>query len=284
MDAFNFEVVATRVRVDCPDRAIVDLLHTTYGHLATDDGNRANLRYSITEVDSGVYRVESHSDPNDDFPQDRSRSIAGRGGLLALLDDYLVVSLQLAHPELYFLHAAVVSWKGSGFVLPATTGSGKSTFAWALLSHGFEYVSDELAPLSLDPPSVVPFPRALCLKQEPPPDYKISTAALTTERSIHIPPTALPLYNEPGSLPVAAIIFPKYRSEGQDPSPRRISPGRAATRIYENCLNALSHSGLGLDAATSLATQLPCYEISTTELRAACGSVHHLAEELVDEL
>jgi hypothetical protein len=274
MEAFEFEVVRTRIRIQCSDRVTFDLLWSAYGHLASDSGS-PDLTYTVGEGESGVFRFHKDGVPKE--------TIRGRGWLLAFLDDDLVVTLQHLHPELYFLHAAVLTRHGSAFLFPAPAGSGKSTLTWALLSHGFEYVSDELAPLTLEPPKVIPFPRPLCLKQQPPVGYEITIPTLTTERAIHISATNLSLAPASNSLPVSGIFFPRYQPEHADPIPRRVSTARAATRIYVNCLNALAHPASGLAAAEILATRLPCFELGTANLKEACQAVCQTVDKLVPD-
>ncbi len=270
MDVFDFEVVQSRVRVRCSDRGTFDLLFSAYGHLASEPG-APDLVYTIGETEPCVFRVERDGDLD--------KTISGRGWLLALLDDDLVVALQLLHPELYFLHAAVLARNGSAFLFPAPPGSGKSTLAWALLNRGFEYLSDELAPLNLETLEVLPFPRPLCLKENPPAGYEITTPTLTTERAIHIPATHLPASGSPG-MTVAAIFFPQYDPRFLDAEPRRVSAARATSRIYVNCLNALAHPSNGLEGAESLALRVPCFELATADLEKASSGVCSLADDL----
>jgi hypothetical protein len=276
MNAFDFELVGTRVRIQCSDRPTFDLLWSAYGHLASD-GDSPDLIYTVGESEPGVFRIQKEGRR----AQEPAETISGRGWLLALLDDDLVVSLQHLHPELYFLHAAVLTRNELAFLFPAPAGSGKSTLAWALLKHGFEYVSDELAPLALESLKVVPFPRPLCLKQEPPSGYEITTPTLTTERAIHISASDLPVAPTSKGLPVGGIFFPRYHPEHAESVPQRVSTARATTRIYVNCLNALAHPASGLAAAESLATRLPCFELATANLDEACRGVCQVVDELI---
>ena len=276
MNAFDFELVGTRIRIQCSDRPTFDLLWSAYGHLASD-GESPALIYTVGESEPGVFQIQKKGRRE----EEPAETILGRGWLLALLDDDLVVSLQHLHPELYFLHAAVLTRNELAFLFPAPAGSGKSTLAWALLQHGFGYVSDELAPLDLDSLKVLRFPRPLCLKQEPPMGYEIMTPTLTTERAIHISANDLPAAPASKNLPVAGIFFPRYHHEHADSVPRRVSPARATTRIYVNCLNALAHPASGLAAAESLATRLPCFELATANLDEACRGVCQVVDELV---
>ena len=270
MHAFEFEVVRSRIRVQCLDRTTFDLLFSAYGHLTSDSGT-PDLVYTIRETEPGVFRVQRD--------KQAVKTASGRGWLLALLDDDLVVALQYLQPDLYFLHAAVLARNGSAFLFPAPAGSGKSTLAWALLNKGFEYMSDELAPLNLENLEVLPFPRPLCLKEDPPSGHEITTPTVTTERAIHISATHLPA-SPSSAMKVEAIFFPRYDPQYLDAEPNRVSVARATSRIYVNCLNALAHPADGLDGAESLAMRVPCFELATADLENACRGVCSVVADL----
>ncbi len=270
MHAFEFEVVRSRIRLQCLDRDTLDLLFSAYGHLSSDPG-APELVYTIGETEPGVFSVQ-----RDD---QAAKTVSGRGWLLALLDDDLVVALQHLHPELYFLHAAVLARNGSAFLFPAPAGSGKSTLAWALLKRGFEYLSDELAPLNLENLEVLPFPRPLCLKEDPPSGHEITTPTVTTERAIYISAAHLPA-SKTSPIKVEAIFFPRYDPQHLDGEPNRVSTARATSRIYVNCLNALAHPENGLEGAESIALRVPCFELSTADLENACGGVGSVVDDL----
>ena len=158
--------------------------------------------YSLTR--SGKRRVE----------------VANPGDLLYAIEKDLTVWLQRRRPDLYFLHAAVVEWHGRAIVLAADSGRGKSTTAWALLHHGFGYLSDELGPVDVGTLLVHPYPHALCLKQAPPdPSYALPEAALHLGRTIHVPVSHLPSRhcNEP--LPLGAVLLVGHAPDlGRRPS------------------------------------------------------------------
>jgi hypothetical protein len=107
--------------------------------------------------------------------------------LLFHLDKDLTIALQLQRADLFFLHAAVVALDDRAVVLSAPSGTGKSTLALALLENGFDYLSDELAPIDVQRLTVHPFPHALCLKSPPPAPYCLPTGALGIGVRYHVP-------------------------------------------------------------------------------------------------
>jgi hypothetical protein len=97
-----------------------------------------------------------------------------------MLKKELTIDLQKIRRELYFLHAASLSLAGQGLLIVAASGRGKSTTAWALLHHGFDYLSDELAPVDLGSLRVQFYPHALCLKKAPTLPYSLPERTLRT--------------------------------------------------------------------------------------------------------
>ena len=67
-------------------------------------------------------------------------------------------------PQLIFVHAGVVGWRGRAIVIPGRSYSGKSTLVAALLRAGATFYSDEFAVLDREG-NVHPFPRLLSLRR-----------------------------------------------------------------------------------------------------------------------
>ena len=63
------------------------------------------------------------------------------------------------------LHAALLSWRGRGLLLPATTGMGKSTLAAWLIQRGYDYHSDEMVFVLLESLTGQAFRRPLNIKR-----------------------------------------------------------------------------------------------------------------------
>jgi len=63
------------------------------------------------------------------------------------------------------IHAAALSWRDVGVVLPSFSGGGKTTLALELVRRGFSLLSDEIAAIGCADHLLYPFPRALGVRE-----------------------------------------------------------------------------------------------------------------------
>lgn len=262
----HLRALGCNIAIHCqasPD--ICRALDITFGGMRTRPApGRANLEYTVRQTDSGIL-LEADSTP---IPAEDV------GDLLYLLDKSITLALQRVRTDLCFLHSgAVVGSNGRVIVLTAASGSGKSTLTWALLHHGFGYLSDELAPI--DPRTLVVhgYPHALCLKRNPPEPYHLPPATLETTHTLHVPVAGTP---DQGSL--AAIFFVGHRHPQLHPILTDMSPARAAIHLYANTLNPLAHPNDGLDTIAEIVQQVPSYALNSANLGAACATIQALLE------
>lgn len=124
----------------------------------------------------------------------------------------------------YFLsiHAGVVGDGRRCYLFPAAQGSGKSMLTAALLHHGFEYFSDEVALLHGKGLYVEAVPLALCIKDSGvaalSPYYPHLRGLPVHRRNDgkwvrYLPPPPTALARPKTRRPVAAIVFPRYAPE-----------------------------------------------------------------------
>lgn len=200
--------------------------------------------------------------------------------LVYVLEKLLTVDLQNLRTDLYFVHSSALERGGGVTLIIAESGTGKSTTAWALLQHGYHYLSDELAPI--DPASfdVHPYPHALCLKTPPPDPYPLPENAVRTERTIHIPVTTLPSAAVTQPSPLRALLFLQRDTHVSAPTVAQVSPAEAGARLYANTLNALAHPGSGLDVAIRIAGAVPAFVVNAGDLHATCELISGLDEDL----
>ena len=200
---------------------------------------------------------------------------SGQDELIYALEKEIVVALQRERPDLLFLHSAAVEWQGKAVLLAADSGCGKSTTTWALLHHGFRYLSDELAPIDPETLEVFSYPHALCLKQPPPAPYDLPDATMYLGRTTHVPVVAMPAPLAPSPLPVGAIFLVHYDAERSAPELRRLSAAEASARLYVTTLNALAHDNRGLPAIVDLAERVTCYSLTSADLAETCELIRN---------
>lgn len=268
-----FTAIDCHVHVQCEDAAAYTLLTTNYGALQGQPA-APDLRYLVrsnaaSRSFSLLREGEELSTGLDD------------GDLLFLFEKDLTIALQKRRPELYFVHAAVLAYAQKALLLVAPSGRGKSTTTWALLHHGFHYLSDELGPVDVQSLTVHPYPRALCLKDTPPAAYPLPTSTLYTSSTIHIPADLLPGEVARTPLPLAAIFFLQHCLEAAHPTIRTLSKAEAATRLLANALNPLAHPAAGLDSAIAITSRSACFELCTAALPATCVRVKETVAALI---
>ncbi len=197
--------------------------------------------------------------------------------LIYTLDKSFTLMLQRRRADLFFVHAAAVAYKGACLMIAGASGAGKSTFCWELCNAGFEYISDELAPIDLRSMLVSPYPRALCLKREIESMPAVPATTLRTERTIHFPAESLPVEVVSHSIPVGGIVFLEKTDSKDDSVLELIGAAEGAARLYANGLNQLAHEHDGLEAVKRIASAVPCYKLMR-------GNLQHMRAIVLNEV
>jgi hypothetical protein len=255
----ELSVLGCSVGFACADREAERLILANWGALLAPRPARAlDLGYEVSPGPPWELRRNG-------------AALAVDGDLLYCLEQDLVVELQKLRSDLFFLHAAVLERRGRALLLVAESGGGKSTTAWALLHHGFRYVSDELAPLRLASGEVHAYPHALCLKTPPPGPYPLPPGAVRTDRAIYVPAGLPPVEVAQSACPVDTIVFLQRKAAG--PALRALSAAEAGARVYQAALNPLAHEDDGLGPALEIARRGRCFELRAGELAATSALV-----------
>lgn len=271
MGFLTLSVLDRGVRIVSDDAAVLELLTAAYGAMASEPPE-VHLEYRVGQrADRRLFFSRNGSDPAE---------AEDEGDFLWQFDGDLAVELQNLRRDLYFVHSAALGFHEKACLLVGGIGAGKSTLGWGLLHHGFDYSSDELAPIDLESLGVRPYPRALCLKHEPGSAFP-ATGAVRTSRALYLPAAGLPAVVEQGPRRVAATFLLAFDPEVSEPSLRRISAAEATARIYPNVLNALAHPADGLDGAIRIATGTECFALTSADLEATCLLVKATVEQLV---
>jgi len=270
----TFQLLGQTVSIACADPTVTRIVADNFIAMpASPDSAAPDL----------VYAVERH--PGHDaylLHRQAHASVAADDlcELLFHLEKDLIVALQTRRPDLLHLHAAALAWEGRAWLLIGDSGAGKSTTTWGLLHHGLRYLSDELSPVDLESLTVHPYPHALCLKRRPPGPYAFpEDQVLDLGRTLHVPVGALPADPVHAPCPLAGLIFVRHDPLLRQPVLRPLQAAEAGARLYVTTLNALAHSGHGLDPVASLAQRLPSWSLASAGLADSCELVQGLMRE-----
>lgn len=269
-----FLILGQYVRVGCTDAALRAVLAANYAAmLESSEDVRVDLHYHVRRSRHSPGFLLSR-------PGESAQIAEDPGDLLFLLEKDIIVGLQKKRPDLLFLHSAALDWRGKACLLAGESGAGKSTTAWALLHHGFGYLSDELSPIDVDTLQVHAYPHALCLKEPPAPPYSLPADALRLVGTIHVPTGSMPGTAILEPRPLAALFLLKYSPGLRAPTLRAMDAAEASAHLYVNALNALAHSNRGLDAVVRLAEGLPCFALATGDLASTCALIRSAMERM----
>jgi hypothetical protein len=204
ISSFTTRINGRTIRISA-STPVADFLRQLFPDPQSGDGAadteilcRPNGQGSFVTVD-GILRAET-DDP---------------GEAMGAILEQVVRAVNPAQEWLAFLHAGAVRRNGAAIVLPAPCGSGKSTLIGLLASHGFEYLSDDLVPLTAPRGEVAACPLSINLKAGSRGLYPAPAGfeAVTLHDRFRTDQLLLPsarLWETPPA-PLGAIVFPRYQ-------------------------------------------------------------------------
>ena len=185
----------------------------------------------------------------------------------------LVHGVMLRAPQLYYVHAGVVTSGGAALVMPGLSRAGKSTLVLALIEQGAQLLSDEL--LAFDPASALAcaFPRAIKIRD--------ACAGYFPSLSPHFSGSGegrfLSFDGLPGDVisspaPVASIVVPTWTGSGrEDLEP--ISAGRALLDLAASSLNFGTHRVRSLDCLAAMVDEARAWRLGWSDPHAAASKI-----------
>ena len=245
------------IHVECSTEDIVAMIQAGFSAFMVEPVTPV-LHYRLSgDIDTGFIVNREGAE---------SMKADSRYELLYVFEKDMTVELELQRKDLFFVHGAAITLDNKAILISAPSGSGKSTTTWALLHHGFDYMSDELAPIELESLNVQPFPHALNQKKPPPAPYLLPENVLETECTLHIPVEALPCKVRQEPAPLVAMFYVKYNPDAVEPSISPLSISEGCMNLFANGLNQLQHKNKGLAAATDIAQRVPAFKVETAGL------------------
>ena len=205
-----------------------------------------------------------------------------------LLAAEMGMNLQMALGQKHYLllHAATVEKDGRALVMTGESGAGKSTLAALLGERGWRLMGDEFALLDLDSGDLLPFPRAISLKNGAIAVMEAEAEATrfgpalegTPKGTIrHMRPNREALARMGEAARPALILFPRF---GGAAAVRGVGQAEVFMRLTQASTNYVALGRRGFDALTSLVRATPALAIDYPDAETAIGLVEDFRREL----
>ena len=248
------------------------MVDTVIGHLKSEESAEPNFVIDVSAPgwqEDGKWHI--WSDIYCDGQPDSQAAKLSRLG--PLVKTALWTKAVNAYDFILNLHAGVVAKGTSCILLPAASGSGKSSLTAALAHSGFRYFSDEVGLVERGTLRVVPVPLATCVKStgfDVMSRYYPEIATLPAHKRddgkvvVYVPPRPAEMRHEPGL--VTHIFFPRY-AEGEATRLEPLSRSVAFTRLMDQCV-ALRHR-LDPDNVRDMInwmSKIDCYSLTFSSL------------------
>lgn len=272
----HYRLLETTMLVRYASRAQMRMVDAVIGHLKLDKAAPPDFVLEIAAEARGGNQLHSNI-YRDREPEDEAEKLSKLG---PLVKSALWVTAVNSYNFLLNLHAGVVAKGRSCLLLPAMSGSGKSSLTAALTHAGFRYLSDEVGLIDRNTFQVAPVPLAVGVKAkgwELMSRYypELTTLPVHTRNDgkivRYLPPRPASVQSEPAL--VSHVIFPRYaKKEATRLEP--LSRSVAFTRLMDQCM-ALSHR-LDHDNVSAMIrwiAKIDCYALTFSSLDEAVALV-----------
>jgi len=184
------------------------------------------------------------------------------------------------------LHAATVEKDGRAIVMTGESGAGKSTLAALLGERGWRLMGDEFALLDIGSGALLPFPRAISLKNgaigvmeaEVEAGRFGPRLAGTPKGDIrHLRPNAEAIARMDEGAKPALILFPRF---GEAAAVRGVGQAEVFMRLTQASTNYVALGRRGFDALTDLVRNVPALAIDYPDTETAVGLIADFRREL----
>ena len=195
------------------------------------------------------------------------------------------LQMALGQKNYLLLHAATVEKDGRALILTGESGAGKSTLSALLGERGWRLMGDEFGLLDLETGGLLPFPRAISLKngairvmeKEVAADRFGPRLEDTPKGAIrHLRPNAAAIGRMgEGAMPTL-ILFPRF---GPAAAVRGVGKAEVFMRLTQASTNYVALGRRGFDALTRLVETNPALAIDYPDTETAVGLVEDFWRE-----
>jgi HprK-related kinase A len=195
------------------------------------------------------------------------------------------LQMALGQKNYLLLHAATVEKDGRALVMTGESGAGKSTLAALLGERGWRLMGDEFALLDMASGRLMPFPRAVSLKNGAIRVMEAEVAAGRFGPLLEDTPKGAIRHMRPndvaigrmgeGAMP-SLILFPRF---GEAAAVRGVGKAEVFMRLTQASTNYVSLGRQGFEALTRLVETNPALAIDYPDTDTAVGLVEDFWRE-----
>jgi HprK-related kinase A len=216
-----------------------------------------------------------------DYTLPEAQPMALAHGLLAA-EMGMNLQMALGWRRHLILHASCVEKDGRALVMTGESGSGKSTLSALLGERGWRFLGDEFALVDPVTGAMLPFPRAVSLKNSAikvamdhiPADRFGPELAGTPKGTIrHLIPRADAIAAMDRPAMPALLLFPRY---GHAKEARPVDPAEVFMRLTQASTNYVALGEAGFVALTRFAQTVPGVALDYPDTQAALDGVDEL--------
>jgi hypothetical protein len=221
---------------------------------------------AIEPAEDGSFEVAVGSLPHETRPSEQRAARHAEWGMMRVASR--------AEQAMVHLHGAVLAHRGRTVLIPGASGTGKSTFALALVAQGFELVADDISFVDLDAGLVQGLQRAPHVHRDAIP--LLRDAGFPYRPELHVPGflevEAIDRWHRgPAPLP-SLVLFVEW--EGDDGIDyHTISHAEAAIELQRFSHNLKLRPDGGWAAARRLLAQSRCARMLRAQDLVAAGEV-----------
>jgi len=196
------------------------------------------------------------------------------------------LQMALGQKRYLLLHASSAEKDGRAIIMTGESGAGKSTLAALLGERGWRLMGDEFALLDMDSGRLLPFPRAVSLKNGA---IRVMEAEVEADRFgprlegtpkgdiRHMRPNGEALDRMGEGATPALILFPRF---GEAQAIRAVGAAEVFMRLTQASTNYVNLGGRGFDALNRLIAANPALAIDYPDTDTAVGLVEDFWREL----
>jgi HprK-related kinase A len=189
------------------------------------------------------------------------------------------LQMALGQKNYLLLHAATVEKDGRALIMTGESGAGKSTLAALLGERGWRLMGDEFGLLDMATGDLMPFPRAVSLKNGA---IRVMEAEVAADRFgprledtpkgaiRHMRPNEVALRRMGEAATPALILFPRF---GQTRDVRGVGAAEVFMRLTQASTNYVSLGRRGFDSLTRLVENNPALAIDYPDTDTAVDMV-----------